>query len=141
MTKKIKRQSSKVKAMDESLWLNFKHRVDGKTLGVIESIEGDYIIISPEHPTFKDDGFETLPKHYKKMDYDHIKSIYTDVDPLSHWEEIKGMFSVMDGEVLRFILHYNVPLKRFIRYELACRGFDKDHKWCGFDKAKKIWLK
>lgn len=141
MTKKMHRQKSKIKALDEALWLNFKNRVSKETVGVVESIEGDYIIISPEHPTFKGDTFEILPKNYKAMDYEHIKSIGSDLSPLPHWEAIDGMISTMDGEILRFILHYKVPLKRFIRYELACRGFDENHKWCGFDKAKKIWLK
>jgi len=41
----------------------------------------------------------------------------------------------------RFILHYGIPLERFIRYELACRGHNKEHQWCGYEKAKEIWLK
>ena len=36
------------------------------------------------------------------------------------------MFSVAHGETLRFILNTKIPLKRFIRYELACRGYDKN---------------
>lgn len=51
------------------------------------------------------------------------------------------MFSIADGEVLRFILALNIPLEKFIRYELAARGYDEDHKWVGFPQAKKIWLK
>jgi len=27
-----------------------------------------------------------------------------------------------------------------IRYELAARGYDKDHKWVGFEKAEEVWL-
>lgn len=50
------------------------------------------------------------------------------------------MFSVQDGEILRFILKYQVPLERLIRFELAARGFDKDHIWGGLEKAEKIWL-
>ena len=46
------------------------------------------------------------------------------------------MFSVAHGETLRFILNTKIPLKRFIRYELACRGYDKNFKWVGFDKAE-----
>ncbi len=64
-----------------------------------------------------------------------------DEDPLHHFEEIRGMFSVMDGEILRFILEAKIPLEKFIRYELASRGFDKDHKWVGFEKVEEIWLK
>ena len=56
-------------------------------------------------------------------------------------EEIAGMFSIVHGETLRFILSAHIPLERFIRYELACRGYDKDFLWVGFDKAENIWLK
>ena len=50
------------------------------------------------------------------------------------------MISEMDGEILRFILKYKMPIERFIRYELASRGYDENHQWVGFEKAKAIWL-
>ena len=135
------RQPNKQKAIDLAVWLNFKHRVDGKRFGVIQSIEGDFIIISPNHPTFKGEEFETLPENYVDISYKDIRNIGMDIDPLKHWEEIKGSFAILDGEILRFILKYNVPLERLIRYELACRGYDENHQWCGFEKAEAIWLK
>ncbi len=63
-----------------------------------------------------------------------------DEDPLPHFEEIRGMFSVLHGEILRYILEVKIPLDKFIRYELANRGYDKDHLWVGFEKAEEIWL-
>ncbi|MBV7270692.1 hypothetical protein [Winogradskyella luteola] len=75
------------------------------------------------------------------MDYDHIKHFSQDVDPVAHFEETKGMFSVMHGEILRYILSHRVPLEKFIRYELATSGHDEGHKWVGFEKAKEIWFK
>lgn len=63
-----------------------------------------------------------------------------DKEPLPHLSEIIGTFSVMDGELLRFILHAKIPLEKLIRYELAMRGHDKNHRWCGFEKAEEIWL-
>jgi hypothetical protein len=50
------------------------------------------------------------------------------------------MASTSDDEILRFILENKIPLDRIIRHELALRGYDKDHRWCGFDKARFIWL-
>jgi len=50
------------------------------------------------------------------------------------------MISTVDGEILRFILDTKIPLNNLIRHELALRGFDKNHRWCGFDKAREIWL-
>ncbi|MCI2229942.1 hypothetical protein MC378_12260 [Polaribacter sp. MSW13] len=139
--KKLEQQPNKQKAIDVALWRNFKHRVGGEKVGVIQSIEGDFIIIPPSHPTFKDEEFETLPADYSQMDYKHIRNMYTDVEILPHWEEIKGAFSNMDGELLRFILAHNIPIEKFIRYELACRGFNANHQWVGFKEAEKFWLK
>lgn len=135
------RQPNKQKAIDFAVWKNFKHRVDGKRFEVIQSVEGDFLIVPPNHPTFKDEEFEELLNDYANMDYKHIRNIYMDIDPLHYFAEIKGMISVMDGEILRFILKYKIPLEIFIRIELANRGYDENHQWCGFEKAKAIWLK
>jgi hypothetical protein len=78
---------------------------------------------------------------YSDMSYQHIQSIFSSENPLPFWEEIVGMVSVMDGETLRYILHAKIPLEKFIRYELVMRGFDQNHKFCGYDKACEIWLK
>ena len=75
------------------------------------------------------------------MKYEHIKEIAKDDDPLFHWEEIRGLFSSFDGELLIYILYAKIPLDKLIRYELASRGFDKAHQWVGFEEAEKIWLK
>lgn len=129
------------KALDLALWLNFQHRLKNDHFGVVRGNNGLYIVVPTDHPTFDSEPFIKLPKSYKKMDYDHVKYIAIDEDPLSFWEEIRGMFSSCDGELLRFILKYHVPLNRFIRFELAARGYDTSGKWCGFEKAKTIWLK
>jgi hypothetical protein len=50
------------------------------------------------------------------------------------------MFSIANGELLRFILAYNIPLEKLIRYSLSARGYDKNQHWVGFNKAKEIWL-
>lgn len=138
---KIRRQVNKEKAIDKALWLNFKHRVAQKTFGVNQSIEGDFLITDTNHPALKDEVFELLPENYVKMGYSHIKHIAMDENPLRHWEEIRGIFSVLDGEILRYILHAKIPLEKLIRYELASRGFNENHLWCGFEKASDIWLK
>ena len=63
-----------------------------------------------------------------------------DEDPLHHWEDIRGVFSVVDGELLRYILHTKIPLEKFIRFELAIREYDEHFNWVGFDKSERIWL-
>ena len=95
---------------------------------------GDYFIVPVDHPSFEDCEFEALPEDHSNMTYDHIRHIGVDEDPLVHFEKIKGMFSVMHGEILRFILSHRVPLERFIRFELASRGHDENHQWVGFEK-------
>lgn len=84
---------------------------------------------------------DILPKDLSDMSYTDIRHIRMENDPLPHWENIIGMFSVMDGEILRYILHTRLPLEKLLRSELAGRGYDKDHRWCGFERAEEIWLK
>ncbi len=140
MTKKLHKRNNLQKAIDEAVWINFRHRTTDYRVGVIESTGDGYIIVHPEHSTFKGEAFEELPIDYSNMSYKHIASIGMDRDPLRHWEEIRGIIAVMNGEFLRFILEKNIPIDKLIRYELAVRGYDKDHKWCGFEKAKEVWL-
>ena len=75
------------------------------------------------------------------MSYNMIRKLRSDDDPPPPWEELMGAFSVLDEEILRYIFHAKIPLEKLIRYELAARGYDKDHNWCGFEKAEEIWLK
>lgn len=140
MRKELHRKNDLQKAIDEAVWINFRHRTTDYRVGVIHCEEGGCIIAHPDHSTFEEEDFESLPTNYSDMSYDHIASIGMDEEPLKHWEEIRGMVSVIDGEILRFILAKNIPLEKLIRYELACRGHDKNHEWVGFEKAKKVWL-
>ena len=98
------------------------------------------MVFQTDSPACDKNALETLPTDYSEMAYIDIQHIRMDNDPLPHWEEIAGMISVAHGETLRFILSANIPLERFIRYELASRGYDKDFRWVGFEKAGKIWL-
>jgi len=83
---------------------------------------------------------DILPKDYSNMNYDDIRHVGMDSNSLPSWDKIIGLFSIADGEILRFILHTKLPLERLIRHELTSRGYDKNHRWCGFDKAAEIWL-
>lgn len=129
------------KALLFALWLNFEHRLKNDQFGMLRGQDGSYLVVPTDHPTFQDESFEKLPKSLKKLGYDEIQALAMDDDPLTIFEDIQGMFSTMQGEHLRFILKYQIPLERFIRYELSCRGYDMDNRWCGFEKAKMVWLK
>lgn len=136
----MQRQPNKQKAIDLALWQNHNHRFDD-TYGVVLSSKGDYLIVATDDPVFKKEEFETLPEKYMDISYKDIKQIAIDDTPLEHWEEIRGMFSTAHGETLRYILSSNIPLEKFIRYELASRGYDVNFQWVGFDESEKIWLK
>ena len=82
---------------------------------------------------------DILPKKYTEITYDDIRHIKMQYDPLRHWEDLTGTFSVMDGELLCFILNSKILLEKFIRHELVNRGYDENHRWIGFDKASEIW--
>lgn len=141
MDQNLIRHIDRQKALDHAVWLNFFYRTQTKRYGVIQSIHGDYFVVYTDHPSFEGETFETLPNDYTEMSFQEIEKIGMDEAPHDHWETIKGMVSVLHGEILRFLIAMKVPLERFIRWELACRGFDTNHKWVGFEKASEIWLK
>lgn len=130
------------KAIDHALWLNFMYRIADITFGVVHGPENDWAVC--EQATAKEmelSFLNVMPEDHSKMSYRDIRHIKMDRDPLPHWQFITGMFSVVNGEILRYILYSKIPIEKFIRYELASRGYDKNHRWCGFDKAEEIWLK
>ena len=128
------------KAINHAMWLNFKYRIAGITFGVIPGPKRNFAVC--EQATLEEMGssfLDILPKDYGKLSYRKLDVIRQDEEQLPHWESIIGMVSVMNGEILRFILETKLPLERIIRHELALRGFDKNHRWCGFNKAREIW--
>lgn len=84
---------------------------------------------------------DVLPKDLSSLDYKQLDCIRQDNEPLPFWRDIIGMISTTDGEILSFILENKIPLDKIIRHELALCGYDKNHRWCGFDMARVIWLK
>lgn len=132
---------SKEKAIQHAIWLNFKYRIAKIRFGVIEYPKRKWSVLEEATSKEMDIPFlEILTQDYSNMDYNEIRHIKMDYDPLPHWEELTGIFTVIDGELLRFMLHSKIPLEKLIRYELASRGYDENHKWIGFDKAEEIWL-
>lgn len=132
---------SQEKAIHHCIWLNFKYRIAKITFGIINGPDNNFAVV--EEATAKEiemSFLDILPKDYSEMSYDDIRHIQMDRKPLPHWEEINGMLSTMDGEILRFLIHSKIPLEKLIRFELAGRGFDKNHRWCGFTKSFEIWL-
>jgi hypothetical protein len=133
---------NKQKAIDHALWLNFKYRIANITFGVIHGPDNNWAVL--EEATSEEMGMpflDLLPKDMSQLSYDQIRHIRMDKEPLPYWEELIGLFSTTDGEILRFILHAKMHIEKFIRFELASRGYDENHRWCGFDKAQEIWLK
>ncbi|NND76995.1 MAG: hypothetical protein HKN39_02285 [Flavobacteriales bacterium] len=130
------------KAIDMAVYGNFTSRnLTPNNFSVINGPEDDYAIVNTQMLSTLDNPIiHKLHKDYSEMEFKHIEAIFTDTDPLPHWESIKGIFATQNGEILRFLLAMNIPIEKFIRYELASRGHDKDHKWCGFEQARKVWL-
>ncbi len=130
------------KAIDHALLLNFKYRIAKIKFGVIHGPENDWAVCEKATADEMEQTFlNIMPDDHSNMSYRDIRHIKMDREPLPHWQSITGMFSVADGEILRYLLKAKIPLEMFIRYELAARGYDKNHRWCGFDKAEDIWLK
>lgn len=135
-------KDEKQKAIDYLLWINFCNRATDTSYNLFEKNDR-FSLMEKGWPEgmYSHYSIAVWKKKYRNMKYSDIQKIAQDKNPLKHWEIIRGLFSVMDGEVLRYMLHAKIPLEKFIRYELASRGFDKNHQWCGFEKAKEIWLK
>ena len=132
---------SQEKAIHHCLWLNFKYRIAGICFGIIDGPDNNFAVCEQATADEMDMTFlDILPKNYAKMSYDEIRHIRMDKEPLPHLEALMSHFSTMDGEILRYILYAKIPLEKLIRFELADRGFDKNHRWCGFEKANEIWL-
>lgn len=130
------------KAIDHAMWLNFKYRIAGIAFGVIDGPKRNWAVCEEYTATEMNTTFlDILPKDYSELEYRRLDTIAQDDELLPHWERIRGMVSVMDGEILRYILYNKIPIDRIIRHEIANRGFDQNHRWCGFDKARDIWLR
>lgn len=132
----------KQKAIDHCVWMNFKYRISENRFGVLHGPDNNWgVCIATTAQDMEMEFLDVLPKDYTDLSYDAIRHIRMDRDSLPFWDKIIGLFSTADGEILRYILHAKIPLEKFIRDELAGRGYDENHNWCGFDKAKEIWLK
>jgi len=133
---------SQDKAIAHAVWLNFKYRVAGLSFGVIHGPDDNWAVCEDVTAQELEMSFlDILPGDLSGFTYTQLDDIRNDQNPLPFWEKITGLFSVADGEVLRFILKQNIPLEKIIRHELACRGYDENSRWCGFDKAREVWLK
>ncbi len=128
------------KAEDYAIWQNFLNRTKVERLGVVETDTQEFRMVSSGISRMVNQKSIPLRESYGDMEFEEIQTISKDDDPLPHWEAIQGMFAITDGEILRFILQYQVPLEKFIRVELAHRGYDEDLHWVGFSKAEKIWI-
>lgn len=122
------------------MWLNFKYCIAGIVFGVIITPERKWAVCEEQTAQELNVDFLKTSENHTELDYDQIRHIKMDADPLPFWEELTGVFATMDGELLRYILHSKIPLEKLIRFELAARGYDENHHWCGFDKAEEIWL-
>ena len=128
------------KARDRALWLEFEHRNSSKQFVVFDGRENNFAVaeLSAEEMQAPQQYY-SLPENYLHLSYGDLKGISGDPEMLEHWESILGKFSVMEGELLRFILEYQIPLEKIIRHELGCRGFDRNNQWVGFEKSREIW--
>jgi len=133
--------SSQEKAIHHCLWLNFKYRIANIKFGVIHGPNNDWAIMEEAAANEMEMTLlDILPKDYSEMTYDEIRVLHMDKEPLPHFEQLLGEIATIDGEILRLILFYKIPIEKLIRFELASRGYDKNHRWCGFSKSYEIWL-
>lgn len=129
------------KAIDRAAWLQFQCREAGTKFVVYDGPNEDFAVSDLQTA----DDMEMVARSYSivgsynDLSYEQLEAISKDSEPLEHWEELLGRFSVMEGEILRFILQYKIPVEKIIRHELGNRGFDHNNKWVGFEASKELW--
>lgn len=134
--------SNQFKAIDAAKWLNYIDRSDTYNYIICRHGKNEFRVTEARITHKKPSTWlDIIPANYTRMSYDHIGSIYSDIDPLSHMEDIKGMFSILNNQILLFILQEKIPLEKFIKKELASRGYDNHNTFIGFKAAEKLWLK
>ena len=129
------------KARDRALWLEFEYRNIPKHFMVFDGPENNFAVADLQTAEEMEitHHYYSLPENYQHLSYGDLKGISGDPEMLEHWENILGKFSVMEGELLRFILKYQIPIDKIIRHELGCRGFDHNNQWIGFNESEKLW--
>lgn len=128
-------------AIDRAVWLQFEHRNADRKFVVYDGPADNYAVsdLLTAQEMELDNHFYPLPDSYKNLSYERLEAIAKESYILEHWENLLGKFSVMEAELLRFILLYKVPVEKLIRHQLANRGFDQNNQWVGFDASKEIW--
>lgn len=128
-------------AIDRAVWLQFENRSTGKKFVVYDGPADNYAVsdLQTAQEMEMDTHFYSLPDSYFNLSHERLDAIAKDTDMLQHWEELLGKFSVMEGELLRFIIRFQIPVEKLICHELSNRGFDQNNQWVGFKASKKIW--
>jgi hypothetical protein len=92
------------KARDRALWLEFEHRNIPKHFMVFDGRKTimRWRIYRRQKKWIS--HHYSLPETYEHLSYGELKEISRDTNMLEHWEDLLGKFSVMEGEILRFVL-------------------------------------
>ena len=98
----------------------------------IEHIKEEIINSNKQGVRYTDKELLQLQQHRYVWRCTPIRHIRMDNDSLPSWDKIIGLFSIADGEILRYILHAKIPLEKLIRHELAERGYDENHRVARF---------
>jgi len=130
-------------AIDRAVWLQFQHRNQSRYFVVYDGPEDNFVVsdLQTAQEMELDNYFYPLADSYKNLSYERLQAIAKESYILEHWEKLIGKFSVMEAELLRFILQYEIPVEKLIRHELANRGFDHNGQWIGFEASKEFWQK
>lgn len=128
-------------AIDRAVWLQFQYRNQERDFVVYDGPEDNFAVsdLLTAQEMELDNHFYPLVDNYKNLSYERLEAIAKESYILEHWENLLGKFSVMEAELLRFMVLYQIPVEKLIRHQLANRGFDQKNQWVGFKNAKAIW--
>ena len=117
----------------------FKERKFKPGFAVLASEQQTHYVIVPEASLPKNVKRITVPTDYRDMGYGAIHDIRCDADSLDHWEQVAGMVSVVDSEILRFLIICRVPIEKFMRHEPVIRGGGEYGNSVRFERTDEIW--
>lgn len=133
-------QTNREDAIQYAIWLNFKYRLGNTSFGVIQIDQEEYRIIDKVDAKEAELNFtEHLPDNYEMLTFDQIELI-RESNVLPHFENLKEFTSNLDIELLMFLTLKNFPMEKWLRYELASRGYDENLIYIGDRQARKKWI-
>lgn len=137
----IDRFTSKEKAHDYALWMNFKYRRAGIRFGVIYYEEHYCVCEEATRKELSRPFIQGTPKDYSEVTKESLYHLFLDGELPTHLDMMHGMVQVLDTEILLYLYEKKFNVNELIKLELYVRSVNELGHRCPPNQAKEIWLK